>query len=129
MVLVVRTEPRRLRSAFSFSVSGMGHASILAWVALGSILPKTASPNLYEQEIQPNVHKIIWYNLRERLPDIAPSEKPRDPRPPRARVKSQQNLAAGTIDTSQPPQLIWSPAPVIEVRQMLPSVNVIALAP
>ena len=125
MRLVVRTEARGLRKASSLGLSACVHGSVLAWVALGPAIPQGPPPSLYDQAIRN--HRIVWYNLHESLPDVSPAER-RDPRPLRARVKASQHLVAGTQDTERPPQLIWTPAPVIETRQMLPSPNVVALA-
>jgi TonB family protein len=125
MKLVVRTESRGLRKASSLGFSACLHGSVLAWVALGPMVPQGPPPSLYDQAIRN--HKIVWYNLHQRLPDISPAER-RDSRPPRARVKASQHLVAGTQETQRPPQLIWTPAPLIETRQMLPSPNIVALA-
>jgi TonB family protein len=125
MKLVVRPEGRGLRKASSLGLSACLHGSVLAWVALGPVIPQGPPPSLYDQAIRN--HKIVWYNLHERLPDISPAER-HDPRPLRARVKAPQHLVAGKQETQRPPQLIWTPAPIIETRQMLPSPNVVALA-
>jgi TonB family protein len=125
MKLVVRPESRGLRKASSLGFSACLHGSVLAWVAFGPVIPQGPPPSLYDQAIRN--HKIVWYNLHERLPDISPAER-RDPRPPRARVKASQHMVAGKQETQRPPQLVWTPAPIIETQKMLPSPNVVALA-
>ncbi len=119
-------ETKRLRSAFSFTVSTVIHGTVLGWVALAPLVP-AARPSLYDQEIRPYENKIVWYNLNERLPDISPPKL--DARPARARIRSRQTLVAGPQDNQRPPQLIWTPAPEIEAQQMLPAPNVVALTP
>lgn len=127
MQVVIRAETRRLRSTFSFTASAVVHGSVLAWVALGPLIPE-ARPGLYDQEIRPKETAIVWYDLHQPLPAITPAEKPVDQRPARAHIRSPQNLAAGTRDTAKPPQLIWAPAPELKLAQVLPSPNVLALA-
>lgn len=125
-MLVVTPEKNRLRSGSSFAMSAAVHGSVLAWVALAPLVPP-ARPTLYEQEIKPYQNRIVWYNLNERLPEIAPAQ--RDTRPPRARARARQNLVSGPHENQRPPQLIWTPAPEIAAEQMLPAPNVVALPP
>jgi TonB family protein len=127
MKVVVRPETKRLQSGLSFALSLSVHGSVLVWVALGPLIPKAGPANLYEQEIRPNANRLVWYNLRDRLPDIAPSREPSDQRPPRARTKSPRILVAGAKDTPRPSQIIWLPAPSLETPQIVPSPNVVAL--
>ncbi len=124
MRVVVRTEARRVRKGISLMFSGGIHAAALAWVALGPVAPAGPPKNLYDQEIRS--HKIIWYSLKERLPEVSPGRK--DVRRPRARVKAEQALVAGPKDLPKPPQLIYTPAPAIEAPQVLASPNVVAVA-
>ena len=51
--------------------------------------------SLYEQEIRPNEKRIIWYSLRDRLPEIAPAPARTALRPPRALRKFEQTIVAG----------------------------------
>ncbi|MBV9505275.1 MAG: TonB family protein [Acidobacteriia bacterium] len=127
MRLVVRLDPHRLRRPLAFTLSASVHVSALAWVALSPLVPEKR-PGLYEQEIRPHSNRIVWYNLQQRLPEISPADRAKDPRPPRARVHAPQQLAAGRQDSSRPPQLIWTPAPALDAPKVLPSPNVIALA-
>src|SRR5215471_1827592 len=127
MELSLRTESRRLRRGFSFTASVCLHASAVVWVAVGPILLPNETP-LYDREIRPNTQRIIWYSLRDQLPAISPAEQPKLPQPPRALRPFSQPLVAGTHDTAQP-QLIWSPAPELNKPQLLPSPNLVALAP
>jgi protein TonB len=84
---------------------------------------------LYDREIRPNTQRIIWYSLRDQLPAISPAEQPKLPQPPRALRPFSQPLVAGARDTTRPPQLIWTPAPELSKPELLPSPNLVALAP
>jgi TonB family protein len=129
MRVVVRPETKRLQRVSSFMLSACVHGSVLAWVALGPLLPKAGPANLYEQEIRPNANRLVWYNLRDRLPDIAPSARASDRRPPRAHTQSPRILVAGAKDTPRASQIIWLPAPSLPTPQIVPSPNVLALTP
>ncbi len=92
----------RLRSGFSFAVSGCVHGCVLAWVVLGGGgPPQPRAQSIYDQEIRPNEKQIVWYSLREKLPEIAPAETKPDARPARARVKAPQTMVAGARDDAQ----------------------------
>ena len=104
------TGKQRRRSPLSFGVSGSLHGGVLAWVILsGAREPRAKS--IYDQEIRPNERKIVWYNLREKLPEISPPEAQADSHPERARVKAPQTMVSGVRDDPKPSQLIWSPEP------------------
>ncbi|MGD0360373.1 MAG: hypothetical protein ABSC93_05860 [Bryobacteraceae bacterium] len=67
-----------------FAVSLFAHGLILAWVASGPVYEKPKS--LYEIAIAPQSHKLVWYDFREKLPDVSPTAARRLARPPRADV-------------------------------------------
>jgi TonB family protein len=121
-------ESRRVRRGFSFGASVCLHASAVAWVVVGPVLLPDQTP-LYDREIRPNTQRIVWYSLRDQLPAISPAEQPKVPQPPRALRPFSQPLVAGARDTNRPPQLIWTPAPELNKPQLVPSPNLVALAP
>ncbi len=129
MRLVIRGTWDRLRSGTSFSISGMMHGAILAWVAFGTAAgPQEPKRSLYDMEIRPNEHRIVWYSLRNRLPDVSP-KGPQDPRPSRAHLKFSQTLVAGHKEMERPPQMIWQPAPEVSQPKPQPLPNLVAVAP
>src|SRR5215469_3038285 len=127
MKLLLRSEAQRLRRGFSFTASLLLHVSVLGWVVLGPVLPSEPARNPYQQEVRS--HKIVWYSLKERLSEIAPTVPPSEKRPLRAHTAAQHSLIAGPKETPQAPQLIWIPAPQIETSRILPSPNIVALGP
>jgi TonB family protein len=134
--MIVRIRSGRLRSSASFAVSACFHGGILGWVALGPERPAERPRSIYDQEIRPSEKKIVWYNLREKLPEVAPADAPADPRPPRARVKFDQTLVSGPKDDDRPPQMIFLPdtpidppiAPPPDLPKPAPLPNVVAVA-
>jgi TonB family protein len=123
-------EKSRLRSSVSFAASACVHSWVLAWVILGGVAaPSEHAKSIYDQEIRPNEKKIVWYSLRDKLPEISPPEAAADARPPRAHEKSPQTMVSGKTDDPNPGQLIWTPAPEVATPKPAPLPNVIAVAP
>ena len=123
----------RERNWHAFAVSGCLHGCVLAWVILGdSVGPRHDAPgaqSIYDREIRPNEKRIVWYSLREKLPEIAPTDLLPDARPARARVKRPETMVAGARDDARPAPLIWAPEPEVAPPKVMPLPNVVAVAP
>jgi protein TonB len=120
----------RGRSWLSFAVSGYLHGCVLAWVILGDPgRPQERAQSIYDQEIRLNEKKIIWYSLREKLPEIAPADLLPDARPARARVKRPETMVAGARDDARPAPLIWAPEQEVAPPKVMPLPNVVAVTP
>src|ERR1017187_4196367 len=95
----------RVRSWFSFVVSGCLHGGVLAWVILGGAggeRHETApARSIYDQEIRPYEKRIVWYSLREKLPEVAPADRQPDARAPRAHVTAPPTMVAGARDKAR----------------------------
>src|ERR1700753_1957307 len=114
MPLTLRANPEGLRRGGAVYVSLAAHAIALGWVIVSAAIGlPTAQRPIYDQEIKPNEHKIVWYHLQSRVPNVRPVEaKPAPkPKPPRAARKLDQNLIAGLKELPTPPQKIWVPEP------------------
>ena len=127
MIVRIRHKPATSNGSVPFAVSGWIHGFILAYVAL-SPASTPAPRSLYEQQIQPSEKRLIWYHMRDKLPDISPGETKKS-RLPRAQEKSKQTIVAGPKDLPGPRQLISMPAPEIQTPDALPLPNVVAMAP
>jgi hypothetical protein len=108
-----------------FAVSLLTHGLILAWLAAGPVREEPKS--LYAQAIAPHASKLVWYNFREKLPDVSPAAAPKSARPPRADVKLAQQIAAASARAQRARQFVWQPAPKLELRTDLQSPNVLAI--
>jgi TonB family protein len=121
--------PHRSRSFFlSLSI----HGAIVALLALSSSTQSAAPRPLYDQEIRPYEHKLIWYSLKSRTPDVRPTEAKKTLRPPRALRKFDQSLIAGVKEDARPPQKVWIPdAPKVDLAKVKvePLPNLLAVAP
>src|SRR5258708_37998070 len=96
MKVTYRGTTPRVRGGFSFAVSGCVHGCVLTWVVLGGAGPsQPRAQSIYDQEIRPHEKKIVWYSLREKLPEIAPAETTPETGPARARATAPQARGAG----------------------------------
>lgn len=102
------------------------HGLILAWVASGPAREE-AEP-LYRQVIAPHASKLVWYNFREKLPDVSPTAARTAAKPLRAdaQIESQQ-IVAGSAKAPRARQFVWQPAPKLELHADLRSPNVLAM--
>ena len=120
------------RRSRSFSLSLCIHGAVVSLLALSSSTQSAAPRSLYDQEIRPYEHKLIWYSLKNRTPDVRPTEAKKTPRPPRAMRKFDQSLIAGVKEDAQPPQKVWIPdAPKVDLAKVKvePLPNLLAVAP
>jgi TonB family protein len=130
MRVVYRGTPGQGRSSFPFGVSGCVHGCVLAWVILGgSGQSRERARSIYDREIRPYEKKIVWYSLREKLPEIAPADTQAGTRTARARVKAPQTMVAGARDDARPAPLIWAPEPEVAAPKEMPLPNVVAVTP
>ncbi len=119
----------RARTWTSFFVSASFHGCVLGWVALGPGGLSERPRSIYDQQIRPYEKKLVWYNLRDKLPEVTPADAFTDHRPSRARVKFDQTLVSGAKDDKRPPKMIWTPAPELETPKLDALPNVVAVAP
>ena len=109
----------------AFAVSLLTHGAIFAWVASGPAREKPES--LYQMTIAPHESKLVWYDFRQKLPDVSPADTPTASRRPRAEVKiASQEIVAGAETAPHARQFIWQPAPKLELQQDLRSPNLLA---
>ncbi len=120
---------RRLRDSAPFGMSAFLHGLLLGCLVMARLQPAGDAGSPYDQEIRPYEKHLVWYNLKQKLPDVSPSKARADKRPLRARTKFQQNLVAGEKDLPVPPQLIRVPQPKIDLLRTLALPNVLAVAP
>ncbi len=111
-----------------FAVSLLTHGLILAWVSSGPVVEKPKS--LYALTIAPHQSKLVWYNFREKLPEVSPTAMSKPLERPRAEVKiASQEIMAGTAKAPRARQFIWQPAPKLEMQKDVSSPNLLAFHP
>ena len=116
----------------SLCISLCIHGALVGLLALSSSFPSAAPRSLYDQEIRPYEHKLIWYSLKNRTPDVRPTEAKKTLRPLRALRKFDQSLIAGVKEDKRPLQKVWIPeAPKVDLAKVKlePLPNLMAVAP
>ena len=109
-----------------FAVSLFAHGLILAWVASGPVYEK---PKSFTEIASPRSRsKLVWYDFREKLPDVSPTAARRQAQPPRADVKiASQEIVAVSPKAPRARQFVWQPAPKLQLHADLKSPNVLAM--
>jgi len=113
----------------SFAGSVALHVTVIAALFLLPAIPyHTSERPVFEELIQPDAHKIVWYNYPKKLPDVdAPKQIGVFPKP-----VGMHRAESAIIATSPKPkseqQIIWQPVPKVEIHQDLATPNMIARA-
>lgn len=84
---------------------------------------------IYEQLIQPEEKKIVWYTPpKKQLPDVSAQQRIGTFPQPRAPRKSSVAIIATAPKPKSVKQFIWQPVPKIQIHQDVPAPNLIARA-
>jgi hypothetical protein len=84
---------------------------------------------IYDELIRPEAHKLVWYDFRKPVPEVAASERIGTFPKPRGRQLSKEAIIATSPQPKSKQQLIWLPVPKVEIHQDVPAPNLIARAP
>src|SRR6266853_972521 len=104
---------------------GIHCVAILGLALVSPDRPVSERPIL-DQLIQPDKHKIIYYDFRKQPQDVEPIKKSGKSPEPRGRELSKQTVVATAPKAKSTQQMIWLPAPKIEIHQDVPTPNMIA---
>src|SRR5579864_7688218 len=126
-VLLKQYPAYRIRPS-SFGVSLGLHALIVAVLLFNPMREPSGNARLYRDFIQPQEHKIIFYNFRKKLPEVAPAKKIGTGPKPRGLELSNQTLIAESPNAKSAKQFIWQPVPKIELPRDVKVPNLIARA-
>jgi hypothetical protein len=103
-------------------------AHCLGIVALLGVNFSSVPPEkpVYDEFIKPNEHKILFYDFRTKVPDIAPIKRVGHTPDPRGVVLSRQTIIANSPKPKSAQVFIWEPAPKIQIDQDLPAPLLVA---
>ncbi len=105
------------------------HAALLLLVV--SWQPSDDAPakkSMYNQLIATHEQKLVWYKLRDKLPDVTAPEQAKDSRPPKAEVKiAKQSIVSSPKNAPKAQQMVWQPAPRLEIQKDVFSPNILAM--
>jgi len=86
------------------------HAALIGWMFFGPSLgggrPPEPTKNIYQQLIEPNEKKLVWYNFKDKLPQVSPLERHGMSRPPRTERKTEQQTIV-RIPSAPPNRNRW----------------------
>src|SRR5579883_2435097 len=131
MRAVVRANFGAMGRPVSFFASVLLHGAAVVWIVFGPPADPQPPQRIYDMLIRPQEKHIVWYRLRDRLPDVRPAQSAARPdrRPLRAAKKFEQRMVAGPQDDPRAPRLVWAPAPESAAPKPQPLPNVLAVAP
>jgi hypothetical protein len=111
-------------SSFVLSVAthGLGIAALLFITFPGG---KPERP-IYDELIRPQEHKIVYYDFRKQVPDVAPVKPVGVGAEPRGAELSRQTIIANSPKPKSKQVFISVPAPDIEIHQDLPAPLLVA---
>ncbi|MGI8988250.1 MAG: energy transducer TonB [Bryobacteraceae bacterium] len=107
-------------------VSLLAHGVLVAWLLLGSAANLPRNPSAYEQLISTHESKLVWYQFKDKLPDVSPKSSA-DRRPPRADIKLRQSIVSSPKNAPKATQMVWQPLPEIKLPKEVASPNILAL--
>src|SRR5689334_5522840 len=85
------------------------------------------SKSEYKQAIEGRENKLVWYQFKKGLPDVAPPRAKAADKPIRARVPAPQQTVASPPDAPKRPQFVWTPAPEVNETKPVELPNVLAI--
>jgi hypothetical protein len=116
--------PLRLSSFLvSAGVHGLAIAALLTVASLPGAKPDRP---IYRELIKPHEHKILFYDLRRKVPDVAPLKKVGATKEPRGAELSNQAIIATSKKPISKLVFISVPAPKLEVQEDMPAQLLIA---
>jgi TonB family protein len=127
MLLRVHLKPEEIKTPSGRIISLILHGGFAVWLVLWPSEDLKKSPTAYEQLIKGKEAKIVFYQFKDKLPDVKPVKKS-DSRPPRAEVKiAKQSIISSPKDAPKEKQMVWMPAPELKTLPEVKSPNILAL--
>lgn len=120
----------RYRPVSFFASVGLHAAAILAlWVLPHSQATPSSKRPIYDELIQPNEHKIVYYNYKKKpVPDVTAAERIGTFPKPRGLEQSKETIVAAAPNPKSSQQIVWRPVPKIQIHQDMPAPNLILRA-
>lgn len=126
MILKIAVQKPK-RKPVGFALSLCAHAIFFVWVA-GPAWP-SRSPSEYDQVIRPRETKLVWYNFKQKLPDVSPAHQSVNAdKPLLAKTVARQSIVSAPKDAPDARQMIFHPVPELKPEPPKPLPNMIALS-
>src|SRR5689334_17269110 len=109
------------------------HVALIGWMFFGPSLgggrPPEPTKNIYQQLIEPNEKKLVWYNFRDKLPQVSPLKREGVSRPARTdRTTEKQTIVSNPRHAGKSKQMVYLPAPPRELDHEVEAPNLFAFA-
>ena len=107
------------------------HLALIGVLAVGGS-PRLRAPEIIEGEelFAEREHEIVWHTFREKLPATVPLRRsPASESANKAEFQAPQTIVADDPDPQSSRQMIWSSEPAPEIRQDIPSPNLLVWTP
>lgn len=114
-----------LRSGWFF-VSVVVHGLIVVGLMSVTFSGTPTQRPIYDEFIKPHEHKIIFYDFRKKVPDVAPVTRVGRVPDPRGVELSKQAIIASSRKPKSQQVFITVPAPKVEIRHDLPTPLLVA---
>ena len=113
----------------SFAGSMAIHVTVVTALFLLPGIPYHTAHPVLEELIQPDAHKIVWYNYpKKKLPDVDAAKRIGVFPKPVGSHRAESAIIATSPKPKSQEQIIWQPVPKVEIHQDLPTPNLIARA-
>ncbi len=112
--------------SFSFVYSLAVHGGVISLLLLASSFPPAPQRPVYNELMQAQPHKLVFYDLRKTLPEVTPVEKIGQSTIPRGLVVSKQAIIANAPKPISRTQSVFVLAPKIQLQQDVPVPDLVA---
>lgn len=125
--MVLKTlQQKPTRRPAGFVVSLCAHALFFLWVVAPAWSSKSQSA--YDQTIRTHETHLVWYNFKQKLPDVSPANRSAEKKPLRAETLAKQSIVSAPKDAPAAKQMIFHPVPELKPEPPKPLPNMIALS-
>ena len=112
--------------SYSFLYSLMVHGGVIALLLLAARFPTAPDPPPTSEALKVQAHKLVFYDLRKVLPEVAPVENIGHTPQPRGLVLSHQAIIANAPKPVSRTQSVFVPAPKIHLERDIPVPDMVA---
>jgi hypothetical protein len=109
-----------------FFVSVAVHGLIVLALMSATFSAKPTPRPVYDEFIKPNAHKLVFYDFRKKVPEVAPVKRVGRSPDPRGVELSTQAIIASSRKPKSEQVFITVPAPKVEIRHDMPTPLLIA---
>jgi TonB family protein len=88
----------------------------------------TKAPSEYDQMIRPEEAHLVFYDFKQKLPDVSPANRSAENQPLKAQSVAKQSIVSSPKNAPKAKQMIFHPVPELKPQPPQPLPNMIALS-